>query len=162
LARLPNAFPIGTLPEQRISGLAALIAAYRLRVRRRILLIRALRRRHELTAVANLTDRIVAGDILCMMTIRNESQRLPFVLDHHRKLGVRQFLIVDNDSTDGSHQFLVDQPDVSLWHTASSYKASRFGMDWLTWLMLRYGHGHWTCWREPVPGVPWVRWWVGR
>ena len=108
-----------------------------------MLLVRAIRRRRELTVVTDRTDRIAPGDILCMMTIRNEAQRLPFALDHHRRLGVRQFLIVDNDSTDGSRQLLTSQPDVSLWHTASSYKASRFGMDWLTWLMLRHGHGHW-------------------
>lgn len=119
------------------------MAAYRLRVRRRLLLARALRRRRELTAVVDRTDRIARGDILCLMTIRDEAARLPYVLEHHRRLGVRQFLIVDNDSTDGSHQFLASQPDVSLWHTVASYKASRFGMDWLTWLMLRHGDGHW-------------------
>jgi len=32
---------------------------------------------------------------------------------------------------------------VSLWHTTHSYKLSRFGMDWLTWLQIKYGHGHW-------------------
>ena len=53
------------------------------------------------------------------------------MLDHHRKLGVRHFLIVDNASTDGTAQ-LLDQPDISLWTTSASYKASRFGMDWLT------------------------------
>lgn len=68
---------------------------------------------------------------------------MPFVLEHHRKLGIRHFLIVDNASTDGTREFLADQPDVSLWHSAASYKASRFGMDWLTWLMIRHGHGHW-------------------
>lgn len=77
------------------------------------------------------------------MTLRNEADRLPFVLEHHRRLGVHQFLIVDNASTDGSAGLLQAQPDVSLWRTAGSYKASRFGMDWLTWLMSRHGHGHW-------------------
>jgi Glycosyl transferase family 2 len=119
------------------------MAAYRLRIRRRALLVRAVRRRGELGACCDRTKIIAAGDILCLMTVRNEVLRLPFVLDHHRKLGVRHFLIVDNDSTDGSRDFLARQSDVSLWHTRSSYKASRFGMDWLTWLMLRYGHGHW-------------------
>lgn len=123
--------------------MAALWLAYRLRLRRRVLLWRAFRRRRELSAVADRTAAIAKGDILCFMCVRNEAGRLPFVLDHNRKLGVRHFLIVDNGSTDGTAALLADQPDVSLWLTGASYKASRFGMDWLTWLMMRHGHDHW-------------------
>jgi Glycosyl transferase family 2 len=143
LVRRPHAFQVGTLPELPSRGLPGLISAYRLRLRRRQLLARAILRRQDLAAVTDRTDRIGKGDILCLMTIRNEASRLPFVLDHHRKLGVRQFLIVDNDSSDGSAELLARQSDVSLWHTRASYKASRFGMDWLVWLMLRHGNGHW-------------------
>ena len=143
MAGTPHACPVGTLPEPSGRGLAGLAEAYRLRTRRRLLLARAFRRRRQLASVIDRTSRIAAGDILCFMTLRNEADRLPFVLDHHRRLGVRQFLIVDNASTDGSAALLQAQPDVSLWRTQDSYKASRFGMDWLTWLMSRHGHGHW-------------------
>lgn len=89
------------------------------------------------------TAQIKPSDILAFVTLRNEILRLPFFLDHHRKLGVRQFLVVDNGSDDGSTDYLRDQPDVSLWRTDDSYKLSRFGMDWLTWLQRQYGNGHW-------------------
>lgn len=69
--------------------------------------------------------------------------RLPHFLDHYRKLGVGHFFFVDNASNDGTTEYLADQPDVSLWLTAHSYKLSRFGMDWLGWLQWRFGHGHW-------------------
>jgi hypothetical protein len=78
-----------------------------------------------------------------LSTVRNEIVRLPFFLDHHRRLGVGHFLFVDNDSDDGTRDFLAGQPDVSLWTTTHSYKLSRFGVDWLTWLQIRHGHGHW-------------------
>lgn len=112
-------------------------------MRRRLLLARAIRRRRQLEAVVDRTAGIARRDILGFLCIRNEAQRLPFVLDHHRRLGVRHFLVVDNNSTDGSQGYLVKQADVSLWKTKASYKASRFGMDWLGWLLMRYGHGHW-------------------
>lgn len=89
------------------------------------------------------TGQIAPSDILAFATLRNELERLPFFLDHHRRLGVKHFLIVDNGSDDGSAAYLKDQPDVSLWSTQDSYKLSRFGMDWLTWLQMRYGAGHW-------------------
>ncbi|MEM8978718.1 MAG: glycosyltransferase family 2 protein [Pseudomonadota bacterium] len=76
--------------------------------------------------------------------MRNEVTRLPFFLDHHRALGVDHFYIVDNNSNDGTHDFLNAQKDVSLFFTDQSYKSSRFGMDWLTLLHLRYARGRWA------------------
>jgi len=140
---LPHAFPIGALAGGPDRSIAGLWRAYRLRTRRRLLLVRAFRRRRQLSVVSDRTGRIAPGDILCFMCVRNEAHRLPFMLDYHRDLGVRQFLIVDNGSTDGTRDLLATREDVSLWVTSASYKASRFGMDWLTWLMLRHGHGHW-------------------
>lgn len=139
---LPHACPIGTLPDRR-RDLRALWQAGRLRSRRQVLIARAIRRRGQLSLRVDRTQDIAAGHVLCFMCLRNEAARLPFILDHNRRLGVRHFLVVDNSSTDGTASFLQGQPDVSLWHSAASYKAARFGMDWLTWLMLRHGHGHW-------------------
>lgn len=120
-----------------------LLAAYRLRWKRRRLLARAIARRRALTPLRDRTAAIRKGDILGFATVRNEAVRLPWFLDHHRRLGVSHFLIVDNGSDDGTTDFLAAQPDVSLWVTDSSYKASRFGVDWITWLLMRHGHGHW-------------------
>ncbi|WP_299672337.1 glycosyltransferase family 2 protein [uncultured Roseobacter sp.] len=117
---------------------------YKLRLRRKRMLWRAFRSRHQLTALRDRTVEILEGDILLFATMRNEAMRLPHFLEHYRKLGVRHFLIVDNGSEDETMSLLEAQPDVSLWWTAESYKASRFGMDWLTWLMRQHGHGHWT------------------
>mgnify|MGYP000261683967 CR=1 FL=1 len=119
------------------------VLAYRLRWKRRRLLWRSLRKRGELSCVIDRTPRIGRDDILCFATVRNEALRLPWFLDHHRRLGVRHFLIVDNASDDGTQGWLADQPDVSLWSTPHSYRLSRFGVDWLTWLQMRHGHGHW-------------------
>lgn len=126
-----------------MQGLRGLRDAYRMRWKRRRLLYRAVSRRHDLRPVVDRTKAIHETAILCFACVRNETIRLPGFLDHHRRLGVDHFLIVDNASDDGSPDLLRGQPDVSLWSSAASYKASRFGMDWLTWLMMRHGHGHW-------------------
>lgn len=121
-----------------------LLLAYRLRWRRRRLLARAWRKRHELTNVSDRTHLIRPGAILGFSTMRNEATRLPYWLSHLRALGVAHFLIVDNGSDDGTAQALAAEPDVSLWSSGASYKAARFGVDWLTWLQRRYAHGHWA------------------
>lgn len=122
---------------------SSLIDAYKLRWKRRRLLWRAFAKRRELQSVTDRTASIRPGDILCFATARNEANRIPYYLRHYRDLGVAHFLIVDNASTDDTPALLADQPDVSVWTTDASYRASRFGVDWLTWLQLRHGHGHW-------------------
>ncbi len=117
--------------------------AYRLRMKRKRFLLRAWRKSSELQPVIDRTGQIGPSDILCFVTLRNEAERLPYFLSHHRNLGIRHFLIVDNASDDGVDALLKGQPDVSLWRTSSGYKAARFGIDWLTWLQRKYGHGHW-------------------
>lgn len=117
--------------------------AYRMRLKRRRLLYRSLRKRRQLTSVLDQTSQISEGDILVFSTVRNELIRLPFFLNYHRNQGVKHFLFVDNNSDDGSRAYLAEQADVSLWSTDDSYKSSRFGVDWLTWLQIKYGHGHW-------------------
>lgn len=122
---------------------SGLVAAYRMRWKRQRLLWRALRARHQLTGRLIRSDGIKAAPILCLSVVRNEAARLPFFLDHYRRAGVGHFLFIDNGSTDGSAGLLLDQPDVSLWQTQASYRDSRFGVDWLTWLQIRHGHGKW-------------------
>ncbi|SDX38578.1 Glycosyl transferase family 2 [Ruegeria halocynthiae] len=121
-----------------------LVQRYKLRLKRKRLLWRSFLSRHQLAPIANKTQQITPGTILAFTTLRNEIDRLPWFFQHYRALGVDHFLIVDNGSDDGSVPFLLEQPDVSLWQTTASYRASRFGLDWLTWLQWRYGHGHWT------------------
>ena len=120
-----------------------LTGAYRMRWKRRRLLWRALRARHQLRKAVDRTRLIRTDPILCFAAIRNEMTRLPFYLEHYRAAGVSHFLIVDNGSTDGSAEYLADQHDVSLWKTQASYREARFGADWLTWLQIRHGHNAW-------------------
>ena len=123
--------------------------SYRLRLQRKRWRFRAFRKRRELSRVTNRTDQIREDDILMFCTLRNEKVRLPYFLNYYREMGVNHFLFVDNDSTDGSLDYLAEQSDVSVWHTRASYKRSRFGVDWLNWLQLKYAHGHWALVLDP-------------
>lgn len=126
-----------------------LVQSYRLRLQRRRWRIRAFRKRRELRAMADRTQDIRPSDILLFSTQRNERVRLPYFLKYYRDHGVNHFFIVDNDSNDGSLEYLLEQPDVSVWHTSKSYKRSRFGVDWLNWLQMKHAHGHWCLVVDP-------------
>ena len=123
--------------------------SYRLRIQRKRWLIRAFRKRRELKPVADRTGLIRPDDILVFCTQRNERVRLPYYLRYYRDMGVNHFLFVDNASTDGSLDYLADQSDVSVWHSGASYKRARFGVDWLNWLQMKHGHGHWCLVVDP-------------
>jgi hypothetical protein len=102
-----------------------------------------------LRSVSNKTERIKADDILLFCTLRNEAFRIEWFLEYYRRIGVNHFFFVDNGSTDNFLPLVVNQPDVSVWHTTASYKNSNFGMHWLNALLRRYGRGHWCVTVDP-------------
>ncbi len=127
----------------------SIFSRYMLRLARKRWLFRAFRKRRELRAVADRSATLSGDAILVFSTLRNERVRLPFFLRYYREMGVNHFFIVDNDSDDGSREYLAEQPDVSLWTTTHSYKRARFGVDWLNWLQMKHGHNHWCLVVDP-------------
>ena len=123
--------------------------SYRLRIQRKRWRYRALRKRHELSVIADRAGQIQNDDILLFSTFRNEAVRLPYFLKYYRDLGVNHFIMVDNESDDGGTDYLKDQLDVTLWKAKGSYKRARFGVDWLNHLQRKYAHGHWTLVVDP-------------
>jgi hypothetical protein len=75
--------------------------------------------------------------------VKNEFLRLPYFLQYYRRAGIGQFFFVDNDSSDGTREFLVDQHDCTVFHTKGSYALSRAGLKWLNPLIDRYGENRW-------------------
>jgi hypothetical protein len=100
--------------------------------------------RHALRRLDPRPLQLARDEILCVACVRNERLRIPHFLDYHRRLGVHRFLIVDNDSSDGSADLLLREPDVHVFHTAESFAAARSGVHWLNELRGSVAPGHWT------------------
>src|SRR5437763_5540659 len=70
------------------------------------------RRRRMRRSAAQLLPRLVRAeavdDAWCLLVccMRNELTRMPAFLAHYRRLGVKHFLVVDNQSTDGLQDYL--------------------------------------------------------
>ena len=73
---------------------------------------------------------------------RDEMLRLPDYLRHHRTIGIRHFLIVDNGSTDGTAAFLDAQPDVTRFFSTRHFPT--YKSVFRPWLADTYGDGRWV------------------
>lgn len=73
---------------------------------------------------------------------RDEMLRLPDYLRHHRGIGVRHFLIVDNASTDGTGAYLDAQPDVTRFFSERHFPT--FKPLFRPWLADTHAVGRWV------------------
>ena len=88
--------------------------------------------------------RHAADSVVACVVLRNEVSRIPHLLDHHRRLGVRRFFIVDNGSEDGSIEVLLDQPDVHLWSTSGSFREANYGAHWFEAILREHAPDNWV------------------
>lgn len=84
------------------------------------------------------------ADVAVISVMRNERFMLDHFLAHYRRLGVGAFLIVDNGSEDGTLEYLVAQPDVSVFSTDTPYRNSAYGVMWQEALMAQFRLGRWS------------------
>lgn len=83
------------------------------------------------------------SSITAVFCVKNEMRRLPFFFDYYRKLGVKEFFAVDNNSDDGTLDYLLKQDDVQVFWTDKSYKESNAGRDWTDEVTRRYCNDKW-------------------
>jgi Glycosyl transferase family 2 len=74
------------------------------------------------------------------MAARNESLRLPFVLDYYLSIGVDRLFIIDNDSSDGTDSLILSKSNAHLFFTNDQYARQAY---WIDFLLRSYGVGHW-------------------
>ncbi|MBS0233711.1 MAG: glycosyltransferase family 2 protein [Proteobacteria bacterium] len=84
--------------------------------------------------------------VLCIL--KNEIFFLPAFLDHYRKLGVEQFVFLDDRSDDGTREFLIAQPDCAVVGSDLTFAELVDGKKahywWRTALPQTYCNGRWS------------------
>lgn len=83
-------------------------------------------------------------EIRVFSTVKNEMLRLPYFLQYYRDRGVSRFFFIDNNSSDGSKDYLLEQKDCHVFFTTDSFRQSRAGsLAWENALLDQYGVGQW-------------------
>lgn len=88
-------------------------------------------------------------DALALYTcIRDERDRLPWFLDHYRRLGVENFVVIDNGSTDGSTEYLLSRSGTTVFRTEDSYHGAFSGMVWINHLKRSLSPAAWVLYAD--------------
>jgi glycosyltransferase involved in cell wall biosynthesis len=93
---------------------------------------------------AGLREGLKQARHVLICVIRDEGHRLEFFLQYYRDLGVEHFICIDNGSSDGTVELLSGMQDVSLLSATGSYKAARFGNDWINAVINRHCQEKWV------------------
>lgn len=91
----------------------------------------------------------VQGDVLSVYAVvRNEMFFLPSFFEHYRNMGIRQFIMLDDRSDDGSLDFLRSQPDCVILASPLRYGdkigGRRAAHLWKNWIPQRFFPGKWA------------------
>jgi hypothetical protein len=74
---------------------------------------------------------------IAFSVVRDEAAIITDFLAHYRKAGIRKFVILDNNSTDGTFEFLTEQADIDLYRTSTAFTTLR-KQAWLNVLLDTY------------------------
>lgn len=80
--------------------------------------------------------------VVAVILAYNEALRFPYFLEHHRKLGVAHFIVVENNSSDDTSTLLANYSDVSVVRTDRPYRDHK--SVWRQLVCERYLQNRWV------------------
>lgn len=79
---------------------------------------------------------------IVVLCVKNDFRRLKMLVEHYRLLGVERFAFLDNGSTDGTLEWILNQQDIDLYTTEKAY-SSFVKEAWINRIVSYYGMNRW-------------------
>ena len=95
---------------------------------------------NDITIVKN--RKVYPTDIIAICVTKNDLTKLKKFISHHRSLGIDKFVILDNNSTDGTISYLLKQKDVIIYETKTPYSSFR-RLGWINRIISHFGYDRW-------------------
>lgn len=80
--------------------------------------------------------------VILICIVKDDLLKVKNLVCHHRKIGVEKFAFLDNGSTDGTKEWLIEQRDVELFEVKDKYTTNRREA-WVNKLIAHYGINKW-------------------
>lgn len=89
--------------------------------------------------------KILNKNIYLISVLRDEELLLPYFIDYYKNIGIDQFILIENNSTDRSVEYIKSRKDcnIILFSTQSSYKENLFGTKWVNYILDMYCKNKW-------------------
>lgn len=106
----------------------------------------------EIIRQQELPDYIEPIVVLC---VKNEMARIKMLVEHYRRFGVKRFAFLDNNSDDGTFEWLLEQEDVDLYKTEQKYETV-VKEGWINRLISYYGFDRWYIVTDSDELMEWI------
>ena len=93
--------------------------------------------------IRQITDNnLKNSNLIVVCVVKNELGRIVRWLDYYRKMGVKAFAIFDDNSDDGTREYLLKQPDVEVFVGTHDYTTID-KIVWVNMIIAIYGYNKW-------------------
>lgn len=79
---------------------------------------------------------------IVVLCVKDDLSRIQMLVHHYRSIGVQRFAILDNNSSDGTFEWLFEQQDIDLYRCASPY-GNLVKEGWINRIISYYGFDRW-------------------
>lgn len=87
-------------------------------------------------------DAVGQDDVTLITVVKNDIPRCKLLFSYYRNLGIRHFIVLDNNSDDGTFEWLMEQPDINLYRCQAPYETYRKEA-WVNRLISTCGFNRW-------------------
>ncbi len=81
-------------------------------------------------------------DPILICVEQNDIDRVKMMINHYRNIGIKKMIFIDNESTDGTFEYLKKQKDVDLYICSTKY-TSLNREAWINRIIAHYGFDRW-------------------
>lgn len=81
-------------------------------------------------------------DAILICIVKNDLLKVKTLIKHHRTIGIKKFAFLDNGSSDGTKEWLLEQNDVDLFEVEDKYTTNRREA-WVNKIIAYYGLKRW-------------------
>ena len=92
--------------------------------------------------VVRKTSPCVQENPIVVLCVKNDLKRIQMLVDHYRSLGVEKFAFLDNESNDGTFEWLMEQTDIDLFRCYEQYQTF-VKEGWINRIISYYGFDRW-------------------